>query len=166
MEKETKKKKKTNPKDEEISLLEATVEELNDKYLRLYSEFDNYRRRTLKEKNDLSKTAAEDIMVSLLPVLDDLERALKSTLRSADDQEVVSKEGLVLIYQKFNSLLAQKGLEPITAMGETFNVDFHDAITNIPAPSEEMKGRVVEEVERGYQLNDKVIRYAKVIVGS
>ena len=166
MEKETKKKKKTNPKDEDISQLKATVEELKDKYLRLYSEFDNYRRRTLKEKTELSKTAAEDIMSSLLPVLDDLERALKSTLRSVDDQEVVPKEGLALIYQKFNNLLAQKGLEPIISLGEPFNVDYHDAVTNIPAPSEEMKGRVVEEVERGYQLNDKVIRYAKVIVGS
>ncbi|MFO7615222.1 MAG: nucleotide exchange factor GrpE [Bacteroidales bacterium] len=166
MEKETKKKKKTNPKDEEISQLKATVEELNDKYLRLYSEFDNYRRRTLKEKTELSKTASEDIMISLLPVLDDLERALKSTLRSADDQEVVPKEGLALIYQKFNNLLAQRGLEPITSLGEPFNVDYHDAVTNIPAPSEEMKGRVVEEIERGYQLNSKVIRYAKVIVGN
>lgn len=159
-------KKKTDASDEVIRQLQANCEETNDKYLRLYSEFDNYRKRTLKERIEFSKNASEDIILSLLPVLDDLERALKSTLKTNDGTEVVPKDGLQLIYQKFNGLLSQKGLEAIPSLGELFNVDFHDALTNIPAPSEDLKGKVVDEVEKGYKLNGKVIRYSKVVVGN
>lgn len=160
------KKKKHDPGDVAISQWQLKCDELNDKYLRLYSEFDNYRKRTQKERIELSKTASEDIILSLLPVIDDLERALKSTLKTGDEMEVVPKEGLQLIYQKFKGLLAQKGLEVIPALGELFDVDFHDALTNIPAPSEDLKGKVIDEVEKGYKLNGKVIRYSKVVVGS
>jgi molecular chaperone GrpE len=160
------KKKKHDAGDEAIMQWQLKCDELNDKYLRLYSEFDNYRKRTQKERIELSKTASEDIILSLLPVIDDIERALKSTLKAGDEMEVVPKEGLQLIYQKFKGLLAQKGLEVIASLGESFNVDFHDALTNIPAPSKDMKGKVVDEVEKGYMLNGKVIRYSKVVVGN
>jgi molecular chaperone GrpE len=161
-----KEKKKTDADEEFVKQLQAKCDEMNEKYLRLYSEFDNYRKRTQKERIEFSKTASEDIILSLLPVLDDLERALKSTLKTNDGMEVVPKEGLQLIYQKFNGLLSQKGLEAIPTLGELFDVDFHDALTNIPAPSEDMKGKVVDEVEKGYKLNGKVIRYSKVVVGN
>ena len=160
------KKKKTDAGDEVIRQWQSKCDELNDKYLRLYSEFDNYRKRTQKEKVEFSKTASEEIILSLLPVLDDIERALVSTLKTNDGMEAVPKEGLQLIYQKFKGLLAQKGLESIPSIGEIFDVDFHDALTNIPAPSEDMKGKVVDEVEKGYKLNGKVIRYSKVVVGN
>lgn len=160
------KKKKHDTGDKAVMELQMKCNELNDKYLRLYSEFDNYRKRTLKERIELGKTASEDIILSLLPVIDDIERALKSTLKTGDGLEVVPKEGLQLIYQKFKNLLAQKGLEVIPSIGEQFNVDFHDALTNIPAPSEDMKGKVIDEVEKGYILNGKVIRYSKVVVGN
>jgi molecular chaperone GrpE len=159
-------KKKHDHDDEAVRQLKLKCEELNDKYLRLYSEFDNYRKRTLKERIELGKTASEEIILSLLPVIDDIERALKSTLKTADDMEVVPKEGLQLIFQKFNSLLAQKGLEAIPSIGESFDVDFHDALSNIPAPSQDMKGKVIDEIEKGYKLNGKVIRYSKVVVGN
>ncbi|MCK9400056.1 MAG: nucleotide exchange factor GrpE [Bacteroidales bacterium] len=160
------KQKKHDHDGEAIKQWQLKCDKLNDKYLRLYSEFDNYRKRTQKERIEFNKTASEDIILSLLPVIDDLERALKSTLKTGDEMEVVPKEGLQLIYQKFKGLLAQKGLEVIPAQGEIFNVDFHDALTNIPAPSEDLKGKVVDEVEKGYMLNGKVIRYSKVVVGN
>jgi len=166
--KATQKKTKRKKPDHSAELIEqwqSKCDDINDKYLRLYSEFDNYRKRTQKERIEFSKTASEDIILSLLPVLDDLERALTSTLKTGEGMEVVPKDGLELIYQKFKALLAQKGLEPITSMGEVFDVDFHDAITNIPAPSDNLKGKVVDEVEKGYKLNGKVIRYSKVVVG-
>ena len=160
------KKHKTDSHDELVKQWQAKCDELNDKYLRIYSEFDNYRKRTQKERIEFSKTASEEIILSLLPVMDDLERALTSTLKAGDNMEIIPKEGLQLIYQKFKGLLAQKGLEVIPAIGEDFSVDFHDALTNIPAPSEDMKGKVVDEVEKGYKLNGKVIRYSKVVVGN
>lgn len=163
--KKDKKKKSETPEDLNQQW-QAKVDELNDKYLRLYSEFDNYRKRTQKERLDLSRNAGEEMILSLLPVLDDLERALASSLKSNDGEEMIPKEGLQLIYLKFKNLLTQKGLEAITSVGEPFDVDFHDAITNIPAPAEDLKGKVVDEVEKGYKLNGKVIRYSKVIVGN
>jgi molecular chaperone GrpE len=159
-------KKKLDHEDEAARQWQVKCDELNDKYLRLYSEFDNYRKRTLKEKIELGKTASEDVILSLLPVIDDIERALKSTLKTSDDLDVVPKEGLQLIYQKFIGLLAQKGLETIPSLGESFDVDYHHALTNVPAPSEDMKGKVIDEVEKGYKLNGKVIRYSKVVVGN
>jgi len=160
------KKNKSDHSAELIEKLQAKLDELNDKYVRLYSEFDNYRRRTQKERIELSKTASEEIILSLLPVMDDMERALTSTLKTNEGMEVVPKEGLQLIYQKYKGILFQKGLEPILSMGEVFDVDFHDAITNIPAPSEDLKGKVIDEVEKGYILNGKVIRYSKVVIGN
>jgi molecular chaperone GrpE len=160
------KKLKQEAHEKEIKQWQLKCEELNDKYLRLYSEFDNYRKRTQKERVELSKTASEDIILSLLPVLDDLERALALAMKDSTGLEVIPREGLQLIYQKFKGLLAQKGLEPIPAIGELFDVDFHDALTNIPAPSDDLKGKVVDEVEKGYKLNGKVIRYSKVVVGN
>ncbi len=143
---------------------EEKYSEMNDKYLRLYSEFDNYRKRTIRERADLLKTSGEDIFKSLLPLIDDIERALKSNEHAKDIKSV--NEGLSLIHHKFNQSLKQKGLEPIPTVGQPFNVDVHEAIVNITAPSEDMKGKVLEEVEKGYTLNGKVIRFAKVVVGS
>jgi molecular chaperone GrpE len=144
--------------------LQNKVEELNDKYLRLFSEFDNYRKRTLKERIDLSRTASEEVIVSLLTILDDFDRAQKA-FETTDNIDVL-KEGLQLVYTKFRNILTQKGLKAMNASGEVFDTDFHEAITQIPAPSEDMKNKVIDEVEKGYLLNDKVIRYAKVVIGS
>ncbi len=153
--------KKVKPSKE--TELQKKVDEINDKYLRLYSEFDNYRRRTVKERIELSKTASEEVIVELLPVLDDFERAMKSTEESTECDAV--KEGINLIYHKFKTTLEKKGLKPIEAIGNEFDTDFHEAITYIKAPSRKLKGKIVDEIERGYMLNDKVIRYTKVVIG-
>jgi molecular chaperone GrpE len=146
-------------------LLKAKVEELNDKYLRLFSEFDNYRKRTIREKIDMGRTASEEVISSLLTILDDFERANKA-FESKDITVEAMKEGIQLIYLKFRNILTQKGLKEMNATGEIFNTDFHEAITHIPAPGKDMKNKVLDEVEKGYLLNDKVIRYAKVVIGS
>lgn len=143
--------------------LKAEVAELNDKYLRLYSEFDNMKRRNAKERIELVQTAGKDILLSLLPVVDDFERAMKSIEAGADIEAV--KEGVTLIHNKFVNILTQKGLKAVDATGKEFDLDFHEAITKIPAPTEDLKGKVVDEVEKGYTLHDKVIRFAKVVVG-
>ncbi|RLD62085.1 MAG: nucleotide exchange factor GrpE [Bacteroidetes bacterium] len=143
--------------------LQDKVDEINDKYLRLYSEFDNYRKRTSKEKLELSKTASENVIIELLPVLDDFERAIKSTEDSNDCAAV--KDGINLIHSKFKSVLTKKGLTAIESIGKEFDTDFHEAITQIPAPSKKLKGKVVDEVEKGYLLNEKVIRFSKVVTG-
>ncbi len=148
----------------ETDKLKQEISEANDKYLRLYAEFDNYKRRTGKERIDLLQTAGKDVIVSLLTILDDFERAEKS-MENAQDI-VAIKEGVSLIHQKLRSILTQKGLKEMNAAGNIFDADVHEAITNIPAPSEELKGKVIDEVEKGYYLNDKVIRYAKVVVGA
>jgi molecular chaperone GrpE len=140
------------------------VNELNDKYLRLYSEFDNFRKRSLKEKIDMSRTASENVIVELLPVLDDFDRAVAS-MASTDNIEAI-KEGEQLIHAKMKAIFASKGLQEIKSIGETFNTDFHEAITSIPAPSEDLKNKVIDEVQKGYTLHDKVIRFSKVIIGS
>lgn len=139
------------------------AEELNDKYLRLYSEFDNYRRRTSKERLDLLKTASEELIIELLPILDDFERALKSAEETSDCEAV--KEGMTLIHNKLNGILNRKGLQAVEATGQEFDTDYHEAISYMPAPSKEMKGKVIDAVEKGYTLHDKVIRYSKVVVG-
>ncbi|WP_293306328.1 nucleotide exchange factor GrpE [Pedobacter sp. UBA5917] len=143
--------------------LQAEVQQLNDKYLRLYAEFDNYKRRTQKERVELLQTAGKDVIVSLLPVLDDFDRALKAMETAADVAPV--KEGILLVSHKLKNTLAQKGLKDVESINQPFNTDFHEAITNIPAPTEELKGKVIDEVEKGYTLNDNVIRFAKVVVG-
>lgn len=146
-----------SPKDTETEL-----KELNDKYLRLYSEFDNYRRRTMKEKSEIIKTAGEDVFKSVLPVIDDLERAVKAN-ESIDDAKVIN-EGIHLIFNKLKNATQQKGLTAFESIGKPFNPDTMEAITYIPATSEEQKGIVIDEVEKGYKLGDKVIRFAKVVI--
>jgi molecular chaperone GrpE len=143
--------------------MEEKYDELNDKFVRLYAEFDNFRRRTNKEKVDLISSASASILKDLVPVLDDFERALENNEKS-DDIEAV-KEGVKLVAHKFKSLLESKGLKQMVAKGEPFDSEFHEAIANIPAPDESLKGKVVDDVEKGYLLNDKVIRFAKVVVG-
>lgn len=140
------------------------VNELNDKYLRLYSEFDNFRKRTLKEKIDLSRTASEDVIKELLPVLDDFDRAMAS-MEATDKVEAV-KEGVQLIHAKMKAVFTSKGLQEIKSIGEDFDTDFHEAVTSIPAPTEAQKNKVVDEIQKGYLLHDKVIRFSKVITGS
>lgn len=147
-----------------IEKLTAQLADSNDKFIRLYSEFDNYRKRTAKEKIDLTKTAGEDIFKAILPVIDDFERGIKAMDESKDI--IALKEGVDLIYTKMKNILEQKGLEAMPSTGTIFNSDIHEAITNIPAPTEDLKGKVVDELEKGYLLNGKVIRFAKVVVGS
>lgn len=141
----------------------AELKSVEDKYLRLYAEFDNYKRRTTAERIELFKTAGQEVLVSLLPVLDDFERALKAMQTATEIAPV--KEGVELVNNKLNGILTARGLKPMDAKGKPFDSEFHEAITSIPAPSEDMKGIVVDEVEKGYFLNDKVIRFAKVVVG-
>jgi len=156
-------KKEVKVLQEKIDELETNLAELNDKYLRLFSEFDNYRKRTLKERIELTKTASEELIVELLPVMDDFERALKSMETVVENKNTT--DGVKLIYNKFVNILSKKGLEAMKTTGNEFDTDFHEAITNIPAPSEEMKGKIVDEIEKGYLLSGKVIRFAKVVVG-
>lgn len=152
-----------NPLQEVVDKLMAEKSELSDKYLRLSAEFQNYKRRTAKEKMDLIQTAGRDVIKVLLPVLDDFDRAKKA----ADDDDSVEafSEGVQLVYEKLNRVLEQKGLKPLNANGEVFNPDFHEALTEIPAPTEDLKGKVIDTIEKGFALNDKIIRYAKVVVG-
>lgn len=144
--------------------LKAEVAEWQNKHLRLYAEFDNFKRRTSKERLELLQIAGKDVIVDLLPVLDDFERAQKS-METATDIEAV-KEGVKLVHHKLKNTLANKGLKEMDAKGKDFDADVHEGITNIPAPSSDLKGKVVDELEKGYYLNDKVIRFAKVIIGS
>jgi len=145
-------------------LLKQEVALANDKYLRLYAEFDNFRRRTIKERSELLQTAGMDVIVSMLPVLDDFDRALRHMDNAADVNAV--KEGVVLIQSKLKNILGQKGLKDMSSIGTAFDPELHEAITNIPAPSDDQKGKVIDEVEKGYYLNDKVARHAKVVVGN
>ena len=138
------------------------VSEERDKYLRLSAEFDNYRKRTLKEKAELIKNGGEKTLTAILPVLDDFERALKNM--EASEETKAMKEGVELIFNKFNKIISQEGLQKIETEGREFDVDFHEAIALIPAPSEDLKGKILDCVQTGYMLNDKVIRHAKVAV--
>jgi molecular chaperone GrpE len=147
-----------------LTKLQNEVAEQKDKYLRLYSDFENFRRRSAKEKIDFIKSANEEIIVTLLPVLDDFERALSAHEKSNDESALA--EGIKLVYNKFYKSLEQKGLKPIEAKGKVFDIEQHEAITQIPVGDESQKGKVVDEVEKGYYLNDKVIRFAKVVIGA
>lgn len=148
---------------DELTLLNQKIEEGNDKYLRLSAEYDNYRRRSLKEKMELMKTAGESMLLGLLPVVDDFDRALSHMDEASD--VIAVKEGVMLIYNKFTEFLSQQGLKEIEAKELDFDTDKHEAITKIPAPTEEMKGKVIDCVEKGYILHEKVIRFSKVVVG-
>ncbi|MDP4208780.1 MAG: nucleotide exchange factor GrpE [Bacteroidota bacterium] len=141
----------------------AQIKDLQDKHIRLMAEFDNFRKRSMKERSELIKSAGEDILVNILPVIDDFERGL-AAMENSQDVEAV-KQGVVLIYNKFKDFMAQRGIKEIEALKQDFNVDVHEALTKIPAPEEDLKGKVVDVIQKGYYLNDKVVRYAKVVVG-
>ncbi len=147
-----------------LEVLQEDYKALNDKYLRLYSDFENFRKRTTKERIDLLKSGGEDIFKLLIPILDDFERA-RANMEMATDVPSV-KEGVELIYYKLVKELENKGLKPMETKGEVFDSEIHEAITQFPAPTKDLKGKVVDELEKGYYLNDKVIRFAKVVVGS
>lgn len=147
----------------ELDLLQKKYDELNDSHLRLMAEYDNYRKRTLREKADLIKNGGETAIIKLLPVVDDFERALKN-IDTAEDIKAVA-QGVDLIYNKFMSYLSQQGVKPINAKGKDFDTEEAEAIAIIPAPAPELKGKVLDCVQTGYMLNDKVIRHAKVVVG-
>jgi molecular chaperone GrpE len=148
----------------ETDKIGSELAELKDKYLRLYADFENFRRRTAKEKLDLINNANQSVLQSLIPVVDDFERAMQSIDNTNDVAAL--KEGVSLIYNKLFKTLESKGLKPMVSKGEPFNADLHESVTQFPAPSDDLKGKVIEEIEKGYYLNDKVIRFAKVIVGS
>lgn len=148
--------------EKELEEAKKTIEEQKDKYLRLSAEFDNYRKRTMKEKAELIKNGGEKAISAILPILDDLERALQN-MQKADDVKAMY-EGIDLISQKFHKVLSQEGLQKMDPVGETFDTDYHEAIALVPAPDEAQKGKVLDCVQTGYKLNDKVIRHAKVVV--
>lgn len=157
------KKSKKDKKEKQIKELQEKIDELSDKHLRLQAEFDNFRRRTLKEKADLIKSGGETVLTGILPIVDDFERAIDSMKEISDDD--TGKEGILLIYTKFKEFLKQNNVKEIDALHEDFDVDLHEAITKIPAPKKDLKGKVVDVVQKGYTLNEKVIRFAKVVVG-
>ena len=161
--KKDKEKLKIQDLEKEIEQLKAEKAELNDRFLRLFSEFDNYKKRVSKEKLDLIATASEKVLVSLLPVIDDFERAIAAN-EKADNIDSI-KEGFNLIYNKLLQMMKRFDVEEIQAKGEEFNTDFHEAVTHFPAQKDEDKGKVIDVTEKGYKLKDKVIRYAKVVVG-
>ncbi|MSQ79291.1 MAG: nucleotide exchange factor GrpE [Flavobacteriaceae bacterium] len=148
---------------DELTSLKNELNDIKDKHLRLVAEFDNFRKRTLKERIELIQTSNQELMAAVLPVIDDFERAAKSMEALTELAPV--KEGMDLIHQKLKNILIQKGLKPLDSLGQPFNADLHESIANIPAPSEDQKNLVLDEVERGYMLGEKVIRFAKVVVG-
>ena len=163
--KDTKKTKKSSKEKKADELAELTIQlqEISDKYVRLSAEFDNYRKRTLKEKMELTKSGGEKILINILPVIDNFERALQS-IDAAKDIDAI-KDGVHLIYGNFKEFVTQNGIKEIEAVNQAFDTDIHEAMTKIPAPTKELKGKVVDCVEKGYFLHDKVIRFAKVVVG-
>ncbi len=152
-----------DPRDSALEALQAEVQELKDKYLRQAAEFDNFRKRTARERLELLSTAEKDLMTALLDVVDDSERAEKNFPKEQDIESL--KQGISLIFNKLRNTLSARGLKPMDAVGQEFNPDSHEAITEIPAPTKELKGKIVDEVVKGYLLNDKIIRFAKVVVG-
>jgi len=164
LEEKSEKKTKKKGKDKElIEDLENKLKESDEKYIRLSAEFDNYRKRTLKEKMELVKSGGQSVLLNILPVIDDFDRALQSI--KDEHHENAIKDGIELVYKKFSDFLAMNGVSEIDAKGKEFDTDIHEAITKIPAPDESMKGKVVDVIQKGYSLNDKVIRFAKVVVG-
>jgi len=170
--KETVEEQNENAQNETIAVEEQSVEEKlqeeikgeKDKFLRLFAEFENYKRRTAKERIELFKTASEDVMISMLPVLDDFERAMSHIEDDKEAEEL--RKGVVLIYQKLLTTLEQKGLSAIKiSQGDVFNADEHEAVTQIPAPSKDLKGKIIDVIEKGYKLGDKIIRFPKVVIG-
>ena len=164
---ETKEAEVKQEESEVVSAEEQLQEELKkekDKFLRLFAEFENYKKRTAKERIDLFKTASQDVMVAMLPVLDDFERALSHIEEDKEAEDL--RKGVLLIYQKLLSTLEQKGLSVVKVeKGDVFNADDHEAVTQIPAPSDDLKGKIIDVIEKGYKLGDKVIRFPKVVIG-
>ena len=148
---------------EQMTVLQAELAKSQDKYLRLAAEFDNYRKRTLREKTDLIQTAGESLLKDILPFVDDFERGIE-VATNAEDMDAV-RSGMDLIYSKLIDFLTNHGVKEIKTMNEPFDADWHDAVTNIPVPSDDMKGKIVDVIQKGYTLNDKIIRYPKVVVG-
>ena len=154
----------SNPESENITdKLQAELEEQKDKYIRLFAEFDNFKKRNAKERYELMQTAGRDVITSMLDVLDDCDRAEKQ-MQSSEDLEQI-KQGVALVFNKLRTTLQNKGLKAMDSIATTFDVEKHEAITEIPAPTEELKDKVVDEITKGYYLNDKIIRFAKVVVG-
>lgn len=149
---------------EETDQLRAERDAANDKYLRLYAEFDNYKRRVAKERIELMQSAGKEVISNLLPVLDDLDRALKAFETATEVAPI--QEGVSLVTQKLKTILTNQGLKEMESIGKPFDADLQEAITNVPAPSDDLKGKVIDEIEKGYFLHDKVLRHAKVVVGS
>lgn len=160
--KKNKDKERIQELEEEVEKIKVEKAELNDRFLRLYSEFDNYKKRVSREKLDLIATASEKVIIDLLPVIDDYERAIAANEKAEDINAI--KEGFNLIYNKLQQLLKRFDVEEIVAKGETFDTDFHEAITHFPTDKEEDKGKVIDVTEKGYKIKDKVIRFAKVVV--
>lgn len=158
-----KKKSKKEIIEEKFQEMEEKFIELSDRHLRLQAEFDNFRRRTIREKADLIKSGGETVLTGILPIIDDFERAIQS-LKDVPEEDP-GKKGTLLIYSKFREFLKQNNVKEVEALNKDFNVDLHEALTKIPVPEEELKGKVVDVIQKGYMLNDKVIRYAKVVVG-
>lgn len=157
------KKLKKDKKESKIAELEEILKDLSDKHLRLQAEFDNFRKRTVREKTDLIKSGGESVLTGILPVIDDFERAIQ--LLKDVPEEDAGKQGTLLIYSKFREFLKQNNVKEIEALHQPFDVDYHEALTKIPASEEKFKSKVVDVIQKGYTLNDKVIRYAKVVVG-
>ena len=162
---ETVSSKSTDNIEKELKETTAKLAEMQDKYLRLSAEFDNYRKRTLKEKMEISKYASEEILLQILPFMDDFDRAIKHLKESTDCEDEGMKSGIELIYSKFNDFFKQNGIKEIEALNLDFNVDIHEAVAKTPIADEEMKGKIVDVVLKGYYLQDKVLRFSKVIVG-
>ena len=163
--KETKKDKahKKSKVEEQLEKAESELLDMKDKHIRLQAEFDNYRKRTLKERMELLKTAGESVLIGILPVIDDFDRAIQS-LDSVEEESHV-KDGVKLIYNKFQDFLKQNGVKEIEAKEQTFDTDLHEAITTFPAPTEDLKGKIIDVIQKGYYLNDKVVRHSKVVIG-
>jgi molecular chaperone GrpE len=148
---------------EQLEEKETELSELKDKYLRIFAEFDNYKKRTMKEKMDFMRNASQDVLADLLPVLDDFDRAKQSA--DSEDTDEVFPQGVTLVFNKLGNVMRSKGVVPMETNGEVFDAELHEAITKIPAPSEDMKGKIIDTITKGYYLNDKIIRHAKVVVG-
>jgi len=161
--KKAKKQSATEKLKSEIEELNIQLAESKDKYLRLFAEFDNFKKRSMKERLDTLKTASQETLSALLPVLDDFDRAKKSADDDASTEQF--SEGVTMVYNKIYNVVGSKGLKKMETTGEEFDPELHEAITKIPAPSEDMKGKVIDTIESGYTLNDKIIRHAKVVVG-
>lgn len=155
---------KVTEQSSETEALKNELSEMKDKYLRLYSEFDNFRKRNAKERIDLLKSANEDVIKAILPTLDDFERALKAI--GENENNKAAREGIEIVYHKLYKTLESKGLKAMVSLDAAFDPELHEAITQVPAPSEDMKGKIIDEIEKGYYLNDKVIRFAKVVTGA